>query len=972
MTIKHGFQLIKEQYIKEYNTHATLLRHIKTGAELLSLSNNDENKVFGISFRTPPADSTGIAHILEHSVLCGSRKYPLKEPFVELLKGSLNTFLNAFTYPDKTCYPVASKNTQDFYNLIDVYLDAVFYPRLTQSIFQQEGWHYELENEESPLSFKGVVFNEMKGAYSSPDNVLSEKSIQSLFPDNSYGFDSGGDPKKIPDLTYEEFMEFHKKYYHPSNARIWFYGNDDQDERLKLTDEYLKEFDSINVDSIVQLQPSFQKPKSCVYPFAAGKDDPSMNKGMITLNWLLPETADVKRNLSFHLLEYILLGMPASPLRKTLIESGLGEDLAGEGLGSELRQIYFSTGLKGIRIENAEKIESLILNTMSRLTREGIDPFTIEAALNTIEFRLRENNSASFPQGLMLMLRSLTTWLYNGDPLSLLSFEKPVEKIKQQINSNKSFFEEMISRYFLANQHRTTILFKPDPYLREKEEKSEKDLLISIKSTMTQDDINHTIKNTLELKRLQETPDPPQALSTIPSLRLADLERKNQKFPLTLIEDRNSKILFHDLFTNGIVYMDIGFDLQCLPETHIPYIPLFGRALVEMGTDKEDFVQLTQRISRKTGGIHPLSFTSAVRNSRRGAQFLFLRGKAMQSQACELTSILKDILLGIQLDNRERFRQMVMEEKARMEKRIVPQGHQIVNLRLRSHFGDAYWVAEQINGISYLFFLRKLTNLVEEKWPEVLTVLRQIHKTLINKNTSVFNITLDEKGFNNFQPDLNELISALPLFPAEKPDWHYKNPVISEAMTMPSQINFVGKGADLSRFNYQFHGSTLVITRYLRNAWLWDRIRVQGGAYGAFCLFDRLTNVLTFVSYRDPNLEKTLNSFDLSAQFLRKSDFSDDEIEKSIIGAIGDIDAHLLPDAKGYTSMIHYLTGNTEEIRQQTRDEVLSTTSSHFRAFADELDHVRKNGVVKILGSAGAIEELSRKNPGWINVIEVL
>ncbi len=408
MTIIEGFERLRTQDIRELRTQAQLFRHVQTGAELLSLVNDDDNKVFGITFRTPPKDSTGVAHILEHSVLCGSRKYPVKEPFVELLKGSLKTFLNAFTYPDKTCYPVASQNAQDFYNLIDVYLDAVFYPRISPFIFQQEGWHLELDDPEGALIYKGVVFNEMKGAYSSPDNVLTEYSQQSLFPDSTYGLDSGGNPKHIIELTFEQFKAFHQKYYHPSNARLYFYGNDDPQRRLRLANEYLKDFERLPVDSTIVLQPPLDRPRRITRSYASADTESgegqAVRRGMLTVNWLLTETTDPELTFALHALQYILLGMPGSPLRKALIDSGLGDDIAGVGLESELRQIYFSTGLKGIHPEDADRIEELILKTLEDLATQGIDPQTTEAAMNTIEFRLRENNTGSFPRGLNLML----------------------------------------------------------------------------------------------------------------------------------------------------------------------------------------------------------------------------------------------------------------------------------------------------------------------------------------------------------------------------------------------------------------------------------------------------------------------------------------------------------------------------------------------------------------------------------------
>ncbi|OPX38612.1 MAG: peptidase M16 [Desulfobacteraceae bacterium 4484_190.2] len=972
MTIIHGFQLQREQFISELKTHARFYRHEKTGAELLSLSNEDENKVFGITFRTPPSDSTGIAHILEHSVLCGSRKYPVKEPFVELLKGSLQTFLNAFTYPDKTCYPVASQNLQDFYNLIDVYLDAVFYPNLTPFVFQQEGWHYELENTDGLLSYKGVVFNEMKGAYSSSDNVLSEKSLQSLFPDNTYGFDSGGNPRHIPDLTFEQFLAFHRKYYHPSNARIYFYGDDNHDERLRLVNSYLMDFDAIEIDSAIRMQTTFEKSRRFVHPFMVGKEETAPAKGMITLNWLMSETMDPKTNFSLRMLEYILLGMPASPLRKALIDSGLGEDIAGEGLGSELRQIYFSTGLKGIEIENSEAIEALIMETLTTLTEKGIDPRTVEAAVNTIEFRLRENNSGHFPQGLNLMLRSLTTWLYDSDPLALLAFEAPLGKIKSGLQANSAIFEEMIYRFFLNNPHRTTLILKPDPVLGEREEASEKDRLAKARAGMSPDQLGEVADNTIKLKRLQETPDAPDALASIPVLKIADLKRENKTIPLARLERQGTPVLFHDLFTNGIAYLDLGLNIHALPDKYLPYVPLFGRALVEMGTEKEDFVTLTQRISRKTGGIRPQSFISTVKNARQSTAWLFLRAKAMVSQTGPLMDILRDVLLTVRLDNKERFKQMILEEKARTEQKLVPAGHQVVNLRLRAHFGESNWAAEQIGGISHLFFLRELIGMIEKSWPDVLAVLEEIRRLLVNRRAMILNVTLDKKSWPGFERQIHQTLEAMPDAPVAVADWAIKETSLFEGMTIPSQVNYVGKGANLYELGYRFHGSALVITRYLRNSYLWDRVRVQGGAYGAFCLFDRLSGVLTFVSYRDPNLIKTIEAFDNTAAFLRDMELDDQELTKSIIGAIGDLDAHMLPDTKGYTSLLRYLSHDTEEARQQLRDEVLATGKDDFRAFGAMLEEVKRTGVVKVLGSTGAVDSAVSDRPGWLNVLKVL
>ena len=972
METVHGFRLQRQQDIAELKITAMLFRHEKTGAEILSFSNDDENKVFGITFRTPSFNSTGVAHILEHSVLCGSRKYPVKEPFVELLKGSLHTFLNAFTYPDRTSYPVASQNLQDFYNLVDVYLDAVFYPRLTPFIFQQEGWHFEQEEPDAPFSYKGVVFNEMKGAYSSPDSVLAEYSLQSLFPDTPYGFDSGGDPKQIPNLTFEQFKAFHEKYYHPSNARIYFYGNDDPDERLRILQKYLDGFDSIDIDSTIPLQPLFHRPERSVRSFMTGEGEGQKAKGMITLNWLLAETTKVQTNFALRVLEYILLGMPASPLRKALIDSGLGEDVAGEGLGNELRQTYFSTGLKAIEMGSADKIETLILDTLATLARKGIDPLTVDAGLNTIEFLLRENNTGSFPRGLSLMLRSLTTWLYEGDPLALISFEAPLERIKAQVKLEPRFFEQMIDRFFLNNTHRTTLILRPDPELRRKEEATEKTRLVKAQLAMDSSQLEEVLENTRELKRLQQTPDSPSALATIPVLTLKDLDKQNKTIPLEYHEREGTEILLHDLSTNAIAYLDFGFNLHALPADYLPYVPLFGRALTELGTDKQDFVSLAQRIGRTTGGIRPQLFTSTLKDTTQSAAWLFLRAKAMVSQTQELVGILREVLLTTQLDNRERFRQMLMEEKARFEQILVPRGHQIVNSRLQAHLSEAGWAAEQMSGVSYLLFLRELAQAVDHNWAEVLGVLQKMKRILVNRRAIIVNISLERDNWSQLLPHVDGFLKAIPTAPIAEAHWTPKILPPGEGMTIPSQVNYVGKGANLYQLGYRFHGSALVITRYLRNVWLWNQVRVQGGAYGAFCLFDHLSGVLTFISYRDPNLIKTIEAFDQAAGFLHRTALSEDELVKSIIGAIGDIDSPMLPDAKGYTSLLRYLTKNGERARQQMRDGILETKSTDFRSFAEILEDMKKISVVKVLGSSSAFDAISKKRPGWLEVLKVL
>lgn len=971
MTIIHGFELIREQDIPEINTHARIFRHVRTGAELISMENDDTNKAFGITFPTPPTDSTGLPHILEHAVLCGSRKYPVKDPFIQLAKGSLNTFLNAFTFPDKTCYPVASQNLQDFYNLIDVYLDAVFYPNITPEILQQEGWHYELEKADDPLTFKGVVFNEMKGAFSSPDGVLARWSQQALFPDTVYGVESGGDPKHIPDLTYEQFKKFHETYYHPSNAKIWFYGDDDPDERLRIIDEFIADFDRIDVKPEMALQPRFTEPRVVRKGYSAEEGEDG-SRGMMTVNWLLTENNDPELTLALGMLDHILLDTPASPLRKALIESGLGEDITGAGLDEDVREMYFSAGLKGIDTDDVQKVESLIFDTLSKLAEEGIDPEMIEAAVNTVEFHLREYNTGGFPRGLAMMLGSLTTWLYGNDPLAPLAFEAPLNAIKARLANGEHYFEELIGKYLLDNSHRVTVILEPDPTVREQDEAEERARLEAARAAMSDADIQSVIETTEKLRIMQETPNTPEELATIPMLRLEDLEKKSQTIPIEISEAHGSKLLYHDLFTNGIAYLDLGMNLKALPQEYLPYIALFSHALLEMGTQTEDYVKLSQRIGRKTGGIRPSSLTSTTSDGESTTAWLFLRGKGTMSQTQDLLDILRDILLTVNFDNRERFQQIVLEAKAGKEAGLVPGGSGVVNSRLKAQFSEADWASEQMGGVSNLFFLRDLVKKIESDWPSVRDTLEEIRYLLVNRNTMIANVTLDQANWTQFQPQLDSFIASLPTGSGDMAVWTPHYGPANEGLTIPAQVNYVGKGTRLYDYGYQSHGSAQVIRTFLNTAYLWDKVRVQGGAYGGFASFDRYTGVFSFLSYRDPNLLGTLENYDEAAAYLRTLDLSEDEVTRSIIGTIGSIDAYQLPDAKGYTSMVRYLVGNTDEERQKLRDEVLGTTAAHFRQFADALEAVKEHGNVVVLGSADAIEKANPELGGKLTITKVL
>lgn len=954
-----AFQLVREETVPELNSVAKLYVHKRTGARLLSVVNDDENKVFGINFRTTPSDSTGVPHILEHSVLNGSEKYPVKEPFVELLKGSLATFVNAFTFPDKTCYPVASQNVQDFYNLIDVYMDAVLHPLISEQTLMQEGWHVEINDPNDPLTYKGVVFNEMKGAYSSPDGVLETRVIQSLFPKHLYGVDSGGDPRNIPDLTYENFRKFWETYYHPSNSFIYFYGNDDPEMRLKLMEGYLKDYKKKKVKSLVRDAKPFKKPKKVEYFYDAGDEKDIEKKNYLVVNWKLPDTSDPVLNYSLRILAHILIETPASPLKKALVDSCLGEDLAGIGMESELRYFIFSVGLKGTRRRHAKKIEKLIFDTLESLALDGIDPDMVAASMNTVEFRLRENNTGAYPVGIALMRRVLTTWIHDEDPFKLLAFEAPLTEIKNRLATNPRYFESLISRHLLDNVHRTIVRLTPDPELGRRLEEEEKARLAKIRESLSDSQVASMIADTKKLKVRQETPDSAEALETLPVLKLEDLEKKSNTIPIEILESQGARVLYHDLFTNGIVYLDLGFDLHALPRELLPLTEIFARALLETGTNTEDYVKLSQRIGKSTGGIHSTTVTTTSFAARESIVKLFLRGKATVSQSSELLNILQDILLRANFDNKERLKQIVLEEKAGLESGLVPSGHIFVNQRLRAQFGESGWAKDQMAGIGYLQTLRELAAEIDKKWKSVLKKLEAMRDALINRNALICNVTLDGTNWSTFKPQLDAFLAVLPAKEVKRSSFGVQPEPKKEGLAIPAQVNYVGKGANLYELGYQFDGSADVINGYLRMAYLWEKIRVQGGAYGGFSVFDDASGVLTFLSYRDPNVASTLENYDKAAGFLKTLDASrltDNELTKAIIAAIGDLDAYQLPDAKGYTSMLRYLTGRTDEMRQKIRDQVLSANGEDFIAFGEVLEKVAQSNAVTVMGSQSALE----------------
>ncbi|MBI5879447.1 MAG: insulinase family protein [Chloroflexi bacterium] len=966
----YGFELVQEREIAELRTQARLYKHAKTGAQLLALANDDENKVFGVTFRTPPSDSTGVAHILEHSVLGGSQKYPVKDPFSQMAKGSLKTFINAFTFGDKTVYPVASQNAQDFDNLVSVYLDAVFFPRISPETLAQEGWHYEMTAPDAPLTYRGIVFNEMKGVYSSPEGALGRYVDGAVFPDVTYGHDSGGDPRHIPDLTYEQFRAFYDQFYNPFNARIVLYGDFAAPRCLALIDSTLARIEPRVADSSVGLQPRFSAPRWVEHTFDAGQDAANAKRAMVNTTWLLGEVTDPVRAMAYDVLSHVLIGTSAAPLRKALIDSGLGEELVASGMSVHQREWTFSIGLKNIAADDAPKVEALVVETLRGLAAKPLDGDLIGAALNTLEFNLRERNTGAFPRGIAIMLTAVVQWLYDRDPFDALAFEAPLAALKAKLAGGR-LLEDLIANDLVANPHRATVVMKPVEGQSAREEADEQARLAAARARMDAAEVERIVRQTRELKAQQEAPDSPEALATLPMLKLSDLERRNKRIPLQPDERAGVSVLMHDLFTSGIVYLDVGFNLAGLPAESLPFLPLFGRALLEMGTEREDYTKLALRISRETGGMGRSTMLDIARDGALQSWF-FLRGKATAPQAGALLAIMRDVLLGARFDNPARFKQIVMQEKARAEAGVVPAGNAVAAARLRANFNLADWAGEQSGGASYLFFIRELAQRIERDWASIVSHLEAIRRRMVRRGNMLCNVALDADNYGRFAPQLASMIGELPDSAAPRSEWALSGAPVSEGLTIPAKVNYVAKGDNIYRHGYTTSGSASVATHLLSRDFVHERVRVQGGAYGGGCSFDRHTGMFMFSSYRDPNLLVTVKNFDDAAQFLRTAAITDDELSKHIVGVIGQIDGYMLPDAKGYASLARHLTGDSEEFLQQRREEVLATTVRDVRAFADIVATVAAQGITVVVGSADAIEAANRERGDWLKVTTLL
>ncbi|MCT8976338.1 insulinase family protein [Clostridium sp. CX1] len=955
--IYNGFKLLEENNIDEINSTGMLFEHEKTGAKLFYLKNDDDNKVFSISFRTPPTDSTGVPHILEHSVLCGSRKFPVKEPFVELVKGSLNTFLNAFTFPDKTMYPVASTNDKDFKNLMDVYLDAVFYPNIYKypEIMMQEGWHYDLQDKDGELTYKGVVYNEMKGAFSSPESILFRKISESLFPDTQYGVESGGDPDVIPELTQQQFLDFHKRYYHPSNSYIYLYGNIDISEKLKFIDEeYLNNFEKIQVDSQLNIQKPFEKQREVIIEYPISSTEKEEDKTFLSMNFAVGKATDDELYLAFDILEHLLLETPSSPLKKALIDANIGKDVFGSFEGGML-QPMFSIVVKSSNEKEKDKFKSIITETLTKLVKEGIDKKLIEASINIKEFKLREADYHGYPTGLIYSMKAMDSWLYDEKPWEHLAFENILKKIKTALTTN--YFESMIEKYLLNNNHSSVLIVKPAKGLAEKKEADLKKRLEEYRKSLSDKEIEEIINNTKLLEKRQTTSDSPEELTKIPLLSIKDIDPKAKRLPLEEKEEQGIKILHHSVFTNGIAYVNMYFDTQGVNEEQIPYISLLSTIMGKVSTEKYNYEDLAKEININTGGIrHTAQAYYETGDAEKFYPKFVIRSKVLLENISKLSQLLGEIISHTRFDEHKRLKEIIQETKSRMEMIIFDRGHVVAANHLFSYFSPIGRYEDILSGLSFYKFIVELEKNFDDRVEELVKNLQEVSKVIFNKNNLLLSVTLEEKDYEEFNKNFGSLYSELGNEYIKPTEYKFKFEAKNEGLMTSGKVQYVAKAYNFMKLGYSYNGSLQVLRAIANYDYLWNRVRVQGGAYGSFSSFQRNGNTF-FTSYRDPNLDNTLKVYQEAGDYFKKFEADDRQMTKYIIGTISDLDFPLTPSMKGERAAENYIKHFTHEDIQREREEILATKVEDIRKFGDLVSDVMRQNYLCVLGNEDRIKE---------------
>ena len=952
------YEILDEHRVEDVQSDGFILRHKKSGARIAILSNNDDNKVFYIGFRTPPEDETGVPHIIEHTTLCGSKKFPVKDPFIELAKGSLNTFLNAMTYPDKTVYPVASCNDQDFKNLMDVYLDAVFNPNITkyEEIFKQEGWHYELTGKDDELKINGVVYNEMKGAYSSPDEVLSSQIYRSLFPDNTYSKDSGGNPEYIPKLTYEAYLDFYHKYYHPSNSYIYLYGDMDVVERLEWLDkEYLSLYDYKKVNSEINKQPAFDEIKNVEAQYSITMDDSQENKTYLSYNRVVGDTLDEILYQAFDVLDYALVSSPGAPVKQALIDAGIGDDVYGS-YDAGILQPVFSFVAKNANASQADEFESIIENTLKEVVKTGINKEALLAGINSSEFKFREADFGQFPKGLLFGLNCLDSWLFDDmKPFIHLECLGTFAKLRKAVDTD--YFEKLIQEYLLDNTHGSSVTVKPKRGLGNEREEALAKELSDYKASLSDEEIKKLIEDTEHLKKYQEEPSSDEDLRKLPMLTRADM--KKDAMPFSNIEDEllDVKVVRHDIESNGIDYISFLFDAGDFAQSELGYLGFFTNALGLVSTEKYSYTDLANATNIYTGGISTGTASHPDIKDRNNFVFkLEVKLKVLEKNLDKALELMEQMLLSSDFTDTKRLGELVAQIKARLQANLSSSGHLVAAMRSMSSFSRYALYQDELKGIAFYRSICRIEKELSESPKSVSDKLAAIAKKLFARNRMLISFTGNNEAYGNAKPSLEKVIAGFDKMSAigNQAEVHFNT--AKEAFIDASQIQYVAKTGDFICEGYEYTGALRLLRIILSYDYLWINVRVKGGAYGCMNTFLR-SGESYFVSYRDPNLSDTLDVYDRIPEYIKSFSPDERDMTKYIIGTFSALDTPMNPEAKGSRSLSAYLEGITYEQIQKERNEILNAQPEDIRRLADLVEAVLKKDSICVIGNENMIKE---------------
>lgn len=952
------YEILDEHRVEDVQSDGFILRHKKSGARIAILSNNDDNKVFYIGFRTPPEDETGVPHIIEHTTLCGSKKFPVKDPFIELAKGSLNTFLNAMTYPDKTVYPVASCNDQDFKNLMDVYLDAVFNPNITkyEEIFKQEGWHYELTGKDDELKINGVVYNEMKGAYSSPDEVLSSQIYRSLFPDNTYSKDSGGNPEYIPKLTYQAYLDFYHKYYHPSNSYIYLYGDMDVVERLEWLDkEYLSLYDYKKVNSEINKQPAFDEIKNVEAQYSITMDDSQENKTYLSYNRVVGDTLDEMLYQAFDVLDYALVSSPGAPVKQALIDAGIGDDVYGS-YDAGILQPVFSFVAKNANASQADEFESIIENTLKEVVKTGINKEALLAGINSSEFKFREADFGQFPKGLLFGLNCLDSWLFDDmKPFIHLECLGTFAKLRKAVDTD--YFEKLIQEYLLDNTHGSSVTVKPKRGLGNEREEALAKELSDYKASLSDEEIKKLIEDTEHLKKYQEEPSSDEDLRKLPMLTRADM--KKNAMPFSNIEDEllDVKVVRHDIESNGIDYISFLFDAGDFAQSELGYLGFFTNALGLVNTEKYSYTDLANATNIYTGGISTGTASHPDIKDRNNFVFKFeVKLKVLEKNLDKALELMQQMLLASDFSDTKRLGELVAQIKARLQANLSSSGHLVAAMRSMSSFSRYALYQDELKGVAFYRSICRIEKELSESPKSVSDKLAAIAKKLFARNRMLISFTGNNEAYGNAKPSLKKVIAGFNKMSAigNQAEVHFNT--AKEAFIDASQIQYVAKTGDFICEGYEYTGALRLLRIILSYDYLWINVRVKGGAYGCMNTFLR-SGESYFVSYRDPNLSDTLDVYDRIPEYIKSFSPDERDMTKYIIGTFSALDTPMNPEAKGSRSLSAYLEGITYEQIQKERNEILNAQPEDIRRLAELVEAVLKKDSICVIGNENMIKE---------------